>query len=89
MKWGTDNGTEFIKTTTGGTFVAYKKLSDIETVWAANVATKTSTVDVAVGDLILVKSGQSGNPLYVVAVSAVTDGAGNDDSYTFDYKGVF
>ena len=88
-QWGTSNGTEFIKTAAGGTFAAYVKLSDIETTWESQKANITSTVDVAVGDLILVKSGQVGNPMFVVVVTAVTDGAGNDDSYTFDYKGVF
>lgn len=91
--WGTLNGTEFIRTTTAGTFLSYEKLSDIEDAWAKEIAKKSSTVDdVQVGDLILVKSGQVGNPMFVIAVTAVTETTtpgNNEDSYTFNYKGVF
>jgi hypothetical protein len=88
-KWGTLNGAEFIMNPPGVTYQAFslKKYSDLEAAWTSNLATKVSvTPELAEGDLLLVKSGQSGKKVFLVRINTITDdgSSANNDSYNFD-----
>jgi len=88
-KWGTLNGAEFIVNPPGVTYQAFslKKYSDLEAAWSSNAASKVSvTPELAEGDLLLVKSGQSGNKVFLVRINTIMDDgtSKNDDSYNFD-----
>ena len=87
--WTTVNGSKFVKVTANDYNLSTSS-SFIYNLWKTNAATATSTVtDIKLGDVILVKSGQSVPfGLYIIKVTEVKETTtDNLDYIKFEYKG--
>jgi len=87
--WTTGNGSKFVKVTANDYNLSTSS-SFIYNLWKTNAATATSTVtDIKLGDVILVKSGQSVPfGLYIIKVTEVKETTtDNLDYIKFEYKG--
>jgi hypothetical protein len=87
--WGTANGSKFVKVTANDYNLSTSS-TYIYNLWKNNSATATSTLaNIALGDVILVKSGQSVPfGLYIIKVTEVKETAGDNLDYIkFEYKG--
>ncbi len=87
--WTTGNGSKFVKVSANDYNLATSS-SFIYNLWKTNAANAASTVtDIKMGDVILVKSGQSVPfGLYIIKVTEVKETASDNLDYIkFEYKG--
>lgn len=88
-KWGSGHGNSKFAVITDKEYTDAAFEGDITTLWAAKSASATSQTPVlADGTCLIVKTGQSGVAFdyYVIKVTSVVDGAGNDDKIVFSFK---
>ena len=87
--WGTLNGSKFVKVSANDYNLA-TTTTFIYNLWKANAANAATTVtDIKVGDVILVKSGQSVPfGIYIIKITEVKETpSDNLDYIKFEYQG--
>jgi len=90
QSWTSGNGSKFVKVTAAD-YAATTTNQQLVDLWNAKSSTAANTVtNIAKGDIILVKSGQSITfPYFLVNVTDVVLTTGNNnDKYVFSYKGL-